>query len=164
MHSDPNLHPLFATQMSLSTLHTVAAVGPSQHSLSTHISKTEQTYHTYGRTRSSHKTTTYNTICILSMVEAHTHMSPCESLLGTVECLRHWRLGQLLQQWRLCNVPHPSTHSSACCLHVSIGGGQWLLWPTASSQTEGVWGGGGVLDDCNPGATDNSPNNSINRP
>ncbi len=51
---DPNLHPLFAPQMSLSTQQTAVAVGPRQLSLSTHIPKPQQTFQT--RTTTSHKT------------------------------------------------------------------------------------------------------------
>ena len=95
---------------------------------------------------------------------SHTHMPPCKSLLGTVmrSTQRRRRLGQLLQQQWLLKVPHPSAHPSACHLHVNVGGGQWPSRLMASLQTEGIWGGGEVLDNRNLGATDNSPDDSIN--
>jgi hypothetical protein len=99
-HLNPNLQPLFASQMSLSTLHTVAAVGPSQLSLSTHISKPEQTF--IHSAEPQHHTkllpTTYNLHTLYGRgPHAHATMqiTPWD---GQGSTPRRQRLGQLLQQ------------------------------------------------------------------
>jgi hypothetical protein len=108
------------------TLQTAAAVGPSQLSLPMHISSKPQqihpTIHTTGTT-TSHKTTTYDTI-YPRYVESHKHMTPCESLLGVVRqsTPQGQSLGRLLQQQQLCDVPQPSTRTSARHLHINVGG------------------------------------------